>query len=74
MIAENIRVRAYEFESRCFIGEYDNCGKAARALFIKHNQRIYEYILGSKNYTFKGTKRGVLSKKTGIRYHFEQVK
>lgn len=74
MIAESIKVRAYEFKSRKFVGEYENCAKAAKELYMRYGQQyaIHKYSTsGVKDFS---KKRGILSKKTGIRYHFEKVK
>jgi hypothetical protein len=69
----DIKVEAFDCEGKS-LGVYDNLSKASRALFIKYVSAISSYLNGAKGYTFTCKKKGVLSRKTGKRYHFKIVK
>lgn len=73
MIDNSIPVRAYDFETGEFIGEFESISKAARRLFIRAPETIYSYIFGKSTSTFKGKRKGVKSYKDGRRYSFELV-
>ena len=68
-ILGNRRVRAYDFETRAYVGEYESIGKAIRKLFIRNYNITWGYIYRGQNH-----KKGVKSYKDGRRYHFELVK
>ena len=71
MIEDNsIRVRAFDFETRVPVGEFETCGKAANKLFIKSAESISDYVNLRKRTV---NKSGVKSKKTGKVYHFEKI-
>lgn len=73
MIDNSIPVRAYDFETGEFIGEFESMSKAARRLFIRATKNIYSYVFGNSASTFKGKRKGVKSYKDGRKYSFELV-
>ena len=71
MEGENIKVQAFDFETRKPVGIYDSICLAARRLFIRNATGISRYMERSGG---EWGKTGVKSYKTETRYHFEKVK
>lgn len=69
---ENTKVEAFDEEWKS-VGVFENMSKAARRLYIRNMGNIWLYLYGSTGHTFKRKKRGVISYKTGKRYHFKIV-
>lgn len=62
---------AYNIETMELIAEFESITQATRRLFIRDRSSIWYYIYGKRGRTFKGTRRGVASYKTNVKYHFE---
>ena len=62
-----IAVKAYNFKTGQFVGQYESICKAARKLFIRRESAISRYLFSQR-----GT--GVKSYKDDTVYHFEIVK
>jgi hypothetical protein len=76
-LEENVRVKAFNAETGELIGEYESAHVAMKKLLLPYN-KISAIInqINRKDKTSNGEvgrKRGILHKKTGIKYKFERA-
>lgn len=64
-----IPVDCFRLDDNFFVGTFENCSKAARALFIRHPQSIVQQVTSGHKYKLKGIK----SYKTNIKYRFTKA-
>lgn len=73
MIDENIKVKAFNFETNEVVGVFESISQAQRKLYIRNRSTIWVYLFGNKFVKWERERKGVTSYKTGIKYRFEKA-